>query len=319
MIASLKVSVVIPTYKSTRFIAETLESVFGQLFTDYEVIVVNDGTPDTEAFERAIAPYADRIRYVKQANRGASAARNAGLHIARGEFVAFLDADDLWLPNYLHQQLRFLHEHDCDLVCANAMIFGDSRHAGRTFMDAYMIAAPESGEITFLDLLSAERCLITSGVLVRRALVVEAGLFDEALRNAQDYDLWLRISRQTTRLAFHREVLLRHRIRGDSLSGDAINMNLRDLRVFDKIEDTYAFSSDERGAVSSVIRSRRASLEFENGKLYLLKDEYRVARDSFRNATAHGGGWKSRAALMLTRVAPRLLHTLYARRLNRER
>src|SRR6266702_399564 len=104
------VSVIIPAYNVARYIGETLESVLAQTFTDYEVIVVNDGSPDTEEFERAIEPYLSRIRYLKQENRGASVARNTGLQAAGGEFIAFLDADDLWLPNYLEAQMKFIRE-----------------------------------------------------------------------------------------------------------------------------------------------------------------------------------------------------------------
>jgi glycosyltransferase involved in cell wall biosynthesis len=314
-----KVSVVIPAFNASRFIGETLETVFGQIFTDYEVIVVNDGSPDTEELERVLQPYRERLRYFKQENLGASAARNAGLQAARGEFAAFLDADDLWMPNYLNQQLRYLREHGYDFVCANAMIFGDSTDAGQTYMGALMSGAPPAGEATFLELLGAQRCLITSGVLVRRALVFEVGLFDEALRNAQDYDLWLRLARHKTRLAYHPEVLLSYRVRRDGLSGDDINIHHRDLLVFDKIERSYEFAPEERVEAFAVIRSRRASLEFEIGKLHLLKGDYALARGSFTNASGFGGGWKPRAALLFSRAAPRLLHTLYARRLNRKR
>jgi glycosyltransferase involved in cell wall biosynthesis len=105
-VASSKVSIIIPAYNIAPYIAETLDSVFAQTFTDYEVIVVNDGSPDTEEFERAMQPYLDRVIYLKQENGGASVARNAGLQTARGEFVAFLDGDDLWLPNYLEEQMK---------------------------------------------------------------------------------------------------------------------------------------------------------------------------------------------------------------------
>jgi glycosyltransferase involved in cell wall biosynthesis len=310
------VSVVIPAYNVARYIGETLATVFAQTFADYEVIVVNDGSPDTEEFERALEPYRARILYLKQENRGASAARNAALRAARGEFAAFLDADDLWLPDYLRRQVLFIREHGCDLVCANAMIFGDSTDAGQTYMDALMKGAPPSGEVTLLELLSAERCLITSGVLVRRELVLEAGLFHEDLRNAQDYDLWLRLAGRKARLAFHHEVLLRYRGRSGSLSGSEINVNRRELRVFDKIEKSYAFAPEEREAVLAVIRRRRAALEFEIGKLHLLQGSFADARDSFAKA---GPGWKPLAALWLARGAPRLLQALYARRMSGER
>src|ERR1700730_2251989 len=118
------ISVIIPAYNVASYIDETLGGVFAQTFTDFEVIIVNDGSPDTEEFERAIQPYRESICYLKQENRGASGARNTGLRAARGELIAFLDADDLWSPNYLAEQLRFMREFDCDLACADAMISG---------------------------------------------------------------------------------------------------------------------------------------------------------------------------------------------------
>lgn len=308
------VSVVIPAYNVAPFICETLESVFAQRFTNYEVIVVNDGSPDTEELERAIAPYRERIRYFAQENRGASAARNAGLRAASGEWIAFLDADDLWLPAYLEEQLRFITEHNCDLVCADAMIFGESSDAGQTYMDAVMESAPESGEVTFLDLVSSDRSLMTSGVVARREQILAVGLFDEALRNAQDFDLWLRLARHGARLAYQRQVLLRYRARQGSLSGDAINSHHRELRVFDKIEQSYSLTPAERAAVVPVIRSRRALLEYELGKLHLLPGDFARARESFARASNFGGGWKPKVALYLMRVVPNLMKAIYARR-----
>src|SRR5712664_587865 len=88
------VSVIIPAYKVAPFINETLNSVFVQTFTDYEVIVINDGSPDTEELEGTLDYYRSRILYIRQDNRGAGAARNAGLRTARGRFIAFLDGDD---------------------------------------------------------------------------------------------------------------------------------------------------------------------------------------------------------------------------------
>lgn len=308
------VSIVIPAYNVATYISETLTAVFAQTFTDFEVIAVNDGSPDTEELERAIQPYRERICYLKQENLGASAARNTGLRAARGELIAFLDADDLWSPQYLEQQLKFMREYDCDLACADAMIFGVSADAGQSYMDSLMRTAPPEGRVTFLELVNAERSLITSGVVVRRDLILEVGLFDETLRNAQDFDLWLRLARHGARLAYHRQVLLRYRSRLNSLSGDAINSHRRELRVFDKIEQSYDFTPDERAEVSAVIRNRRALLEYELGKLYLLPGEFVRARESFANANRLRPGWKSRVALLLTQVAPRLLQTLYAGR-----
>jgi glycosyltransferase involved in cell wall biosynthesis len=308
------VSIVIPAYNVAAFIGETLDSVFAQTFTDFEVILVNDGSPDTEEFERAIQPYRECICYLKQENLGASVARNTGLRAARGELVAFLDADDLWSPQYLEQQLKFMREFDCDLACADAMIFGASADAGRSYMDSLMGTAPPQGRVTFLELVNAERSLITSGVVARRDLILEVGLFDEALRSAQDFDLWLRLARHGARLAYHRRVLLSYRSRPNSLSGDAINSHQRELRVFDKIEQSYDFTPAERAEVSTVIRNRRALLKYELGKLYLVPGDFGRARESFANAISSKRSWKPQLALWLTRIAPRLLQTLYARR-----
>ena len=308
------VSIVIPAYNVAPFIGETLESVFAQTFTDFEVIVVNDGSPDTEEFEFAIQSYRKRICYLKQENSGASVARNTGLRAAQGELIAFLDADDLWSPNYLDEQLKFMRRFDCDLVCADAMVFGASADAGRSYMDSLMGTAPPEGRVTFLELVNAERSLITSGVVARRDPILEVGLFDEALRNAQDFDLWLRLARHGARLAYHRQVLLSYRSRPDSLSGDAINSHQRELRVFDKIEQSYDFTPAERAEVAAVIRNRRALLKYELGKLYLVPGDFVRARESFANAVSLKGSWKPQLALWLTRIAPRLFRTLYLRR-----
>jgi glycosyltransferase involved in cell wall biosynthesis len=309
-----QVSIVIPAYDVAPYIKETLATVFAQTFTDFEVIMVNDGSPDTDEFERAIQPYRERIVYLKQENRGASAARNTGLRAARGELIAFLDADDLWSPNYLEEQLKFIREFDCDLACADAMIFGTSADAGRSYMNSLMEAAPPQGRVTFLELVNADRSLITSGVVVRRDLVLEVGLFDERLRNAQDLDLWLRLARHGARLAYQRKVLLSYRSRANSLSGDAINSHQRELRVFDKIEQSYDLTAAERLEVKAVIRSRRALLEYELGKLYLVPGDFARARESFAHANSLQRSWKPRLALWLTRIAPGLFRTLYLRR-----
>ena len=310
-----KVSIIIPAYNVAPYIGETLDSVFAQMFADYEVIVINDGSPDTEELDRVLDLFIKRINYIKQENRGASAARNTGLRAARGEFVAFLDADDLWLPSYLDEQIKFIHERNCDLVCADAEVFSDSSSEEETYMESLVQDTPAAGDVTFIGLLSAEQNLITSGVVVRRELVLEVGLFDEALRNAQDFDLWLRLARHSTRMAYQRRALLRYRSRNNSLSGDEVNVHRRELRVLEKVEREYDFSPTERAEVDSVIARRRSILEFELGKLYLAQGEFSQARESFGKANRLRRSLRTRMAVWSARVAPRLMQTLYLRRL----
>src|SRR5277367_2362464 len=123
-----QVSVVIPAYNAAAYNAGTLDSVFAQTFADFEVVLVNDGSPDTDALEQELKPYLTRIRYFKQANRGPSAARNLGIREAKGMYVAFLDADDFWLPQHLSSQIsRLGGNKNLGLVYSDALhLRGDS-------------------------------------------------------------------------------------------------------------------------------------------------------------------------------------------------
>jgi len=307
---SPKVSVIIPAYNAAAFVGETLGSVFAQTFTDYEVIVINDGSPDTEAFERAIAPYRERINYIKQENRGASAARNAGLNAARGELVAFLDADDTWLTNYLQEQIDFMHEHQPDLICGDAIVFSDSRTDDQSYMDVLMNGADHFGEVTFEGLISGSQSLITSAVVARRQKVIEAGSFDENLRNAQDFDLWIRMALRGARMGYQRKVLARYRYREGSLSGDAVNRVNRELRVYRKILAQYDLTASQRTQVERAIRRLDRELNLVLGKEHLNRSEFDQALECFRKARRAQPSWKLRVTCALLSVAPNVLTTL---------
>jgi glycosyltransferase involved in cell wall biosynthesis len=310
LVSSPSVSIIIPAYNVARYIGETLNAVFAQTFKDYEVIVVNDGSPDTEDLESAIEPYMERIVYLKQENRGAAAARNQALCASHGHYVAFLDADDLWLPDYLEEQLKFIESHHCDLVYADALLFGDPVFEGRTFMET----TPSNGEVSFQSLVNGQCNVITSGVVARRQLVLDVGSFDEQLRNAHDFDLWIRLVRGGARLAYQRKVLLHYRFHEGSLSGDELNRINRELRVLNKIESAYDLTTSERAATSQAKEKLKASLELETGKQRLARGEFAGALAAFRKANSFYRSWKLRAAISLLRISPRLLQSVYLRR-----
>jgi glycosyltransferase involved in cell wall biosynthesis len=285
--------------------------VFAQTFSDFEVVVVDDGSPDGEELERVLEPYLERVRYVRQENRGAGAARHHGIREAHGEFIAFLDSDDLWKPEYLEEQVRFLREGGYDLAYADALLFGDSPIAGKT----YMQTAPSIGPVTFLSLVRNQCNIITSGVVARRPVLIEVGLFNESLRNGQDFELWTRLARHGARLGYQRKVLLRYRCREGSLSGDMMNRLTRETLVYRYIADNYDLTAAERAEVSRAMELQRGAVELATGKLNLLDGQFDEARSSFERAHDVLGGWKLRAAVLMLRVAPRLLRRLALSRL----
>jgi glycosyltransferase involved in cell wall biosynthesis len=159
-----KISVVIPAYNAAEFIGAAIDSVLAQKYTEYEIIVVNDGSPDTDRFERAIRTRREEIIYIKQANAGAGVARNTAIEHARGELIAFLDGDDVWLPDFLVSQFVFMQSGGYDMVYCDAYLFGLNSAYRRTFMET----APSEGEANFESILDMQCSVITSGTMAER-------------------------------------------------------------------------------------------------------------------------------------------------------
>lgn len=302
------VSIIIPAYKVAPFIRETLDSVFAQSFTDFEVIVINDGSPDTAELEQALERYLNDITYLKQINQGAGAARNAGLRVARGRFVAFLDGDDIWLPNFLSEQLELIQSgRGYDLVYADAVNFGLQTIAGRTSMQTN----PSEGEVSFESLLTARCNVITSAVVARREPILAVGLFDENFPNSQDFDLWLRLAKHGARFNYQRKVLVRRRIYAGSLASDSEKSYEGEVRVLEKARLRDDLTPSERSALESTAKLRRASIDLIKAKRSLLNGDFTSASTSFQLANEQLGSWKLRLVLIWLRLAPGLLQRCY--------
>lgn len=301
------VSVIVPAYNVAEFIKDAVESALAQTYTAYEVIVVNDGSPDTPELERVLEPYMTRIRYIKQGNKGLSGARNAAIHASSGSLLALLDADDMWLPDYLEVQVaRMLADPTIDVLYPNAIIFGDALEAGREFMEV----CPSRGEVTFESLLKQE-CNVMICSIMRRAAVVRAGLFDESLRSVEDFDLWLRIIKGGGRIAYHREVLARYRRRRGSLSSDPIWMCEHILKVLDKTKETMTLTGGERATLEKEYERFRATLRFHEGKRAFFEGDTERAIEGLTEANQFFRDRKISMTLRLLRRAPRLLLRAY--------
>jgi glycosyltransferase involved in cell wall biosynthesis len=299
-----KVSVIMPSYNTAGLIGEALDSVFTQTYQDFEVIIVNDGSPDTPELERVLEPYRERVVYLKQENRRACGARNNGISHAKGEYLAFLDSDDSWTPGYLQSQIEQLEaDSSLDMVYCDCMIYGDAPEAGKTFMQG----CPSTGPVTFESVL-AEQCQIPiSGTVVRRQAVVNAGLFDERLAMCDDYEMWLRLAFRGARITYHSQVLSRIRIgRPSSLSSSKSRMVAAFVTILLNVKAEWKLSGKQQALLAEKLREEEALLALELGKELLRKGEFGEARIQLEKANSHLGRGKLRLTLFGLRVAPSL-------------
>lgn len=179
---SARVSAVIPCYNYGRFVCDAVDSALAQTYANMEVIVVDDGSMD-DSRER-LAKYGDRIRYIYQENRGLSAARNTGIREAEGDWIALLDADDLWHPEKTEVQLAAARDAGAPVLLGSAPVESMPERLTKSCLTRNL------GINDFL--LSVP--FPPSGVVVRRRVFDDVGMFDESLRSVEDRDMWLRIT-----------------------------------------------------------------------------------------------------------------------------
>ena len=180
------VSVVIPTYNRCEWLSRAIDSVLGQTYTRFELIVVDDGSTDETS--DLLKAYGRNIRVIRQENTGVSGARNAGIRTARGELIALLDSDDSWLPEKLEHQVNFFRSSADAMICQTEEIW--IRSGKRV--------NPKKRHRKFSGMIFEKTlplCLVSpSAVMMRASLFREVGLFDEDLPACEDYDLWLRVT-----------------------------------------------------------------------------------------------------------------------------
>lgn len=271
------VSIVVPAYRVTDYIAETLDSIYRQTFTSYEVIVVNDGCPDTEALEKVLANYKGRFVYIKKPNGGVSSARNAGLEVARAPLVTQLDSDDAWEPKYLEETVGILN---CDpgitAVITDGVYFGNSELEGKKLSDCGMNAEP----FTF-ERLADNSCTLSYNYVARAEAVRRAGGYDNSVRSCEDYDLHLRLLKGGGRIVLDPSALFRYRRRAGSQSASTVWMRQWAIRVADKIARREDLTDSERAAVLRGRRKFEAELALAEGREALVKGNIPEARRQF--------------------------------------
>jgi glycosyltransferase involved in cell wall biosynthesis len=222
------VSAIICTFNHRDYVLEALQSVFDQTFANYEVIVVNDGSPDDTGELLRPLVQEGRIRYFEQQNRGQAAARNYGIAQARGEFVAFLDDDDAWPPDKLEWQIETLRQEQ-DAI----LVYGSCAFLGAGIESRWPVGDAPSGYV-FEHFATGSAGIGSPGqTLIQRTALAQIGGFDEDIWGVDDWELYLRLAR-LGRFVYRDRVALWYRRHASNASRDFSRMYLNCLKVFNK-------------------------------------------------------------------------------------
>ncbi|MGH9541796.1 MAG: glycosyltransferase family 2 protein [Terriglobales bacterium] len=272
-----RVSAIVPCYNTAKYLPAALDSVIAQTYGDWEIVLVDDGSTDNTP---AIAAeykkrLGDRLQYVRQENRGLSAARNTAIRSARGEFLAILDADDIWLPERLARGVALM---DADAEVAllhSGVLFMDA--AGQPLFHPRQDRRRLSGRIA-RQIYTREIHLPCPTVLIRASVLRSVGLFDEGMRATEDRDLWFRIASRH-KVGYVDDVLAGYRVSAGSMSSDLDRMR--------SAQRAFARKHYRAGSVSwSEQRRAMAGIHHE------MADAQRARGHGWRAL-----GWRLRAAV----------------------
>jgi glycosyltransferase involved in cell wall biosynthesis len=279
-VSAPRVSAVIPAHNCARFLPQAIDSALAQEGAAVEVVVVDDGS--TDATPDVLASYAGRIVAIRQPNRGPSAARNAGIAASTGELVAFLDADDTWERGKTRAQVAYLEHHPaCALVFCDAYLMDEAGHHLRPLLGARAREVPTG---RCLRELFQGNFVLIPGVMVRRSVLDRTGGFDESLRNAEDYDLWLRIA-EIAEIGLVPEPLAAWRKREGQASRQRDAMLRGEVRVLEK-------ALARSPALRADARRRLARLQDESGWFDLAEGRRGSALRKFLRALRHDPTWE---------------------------
>jgi glycosyltransferase involved in cell wall biosynthesis len=262
------VSVVIPTYNAGHFIARCVESVLAQTYRPLEIIVVNDGSTDHTV--AALAPYRSRIRYFYQENQGQSTARNRAIAESQGELIAFVDADDMWLPEKIARQVKALARSPRASLIHTDLFFLDNATGHKVHR------ADKKAEYVgnCAGRMFMQNKVTISSVLVRKECLARAGMFDGTFRYVDDYEMWLRIAAFFD-FGYVDEPLVIYRIHEDNISRSVLAMRREELAALQKILRRIPFY---RSVVDNrLIRQRLYELAQFVGYLYYAEEKYAAA------------------------------------------
>jgi glycosyltransferase involved in cell wall biosynthesis len=266
-----EVSVVIPAYNSAQFLGEALQSVFEQTFKDYEIIVVDDGS--TDQTRKVVDRYKDRVRYVFQENGGPAKAKNRGIRDCLGEYIAFLDADDVWLPLKLEKQVSMFRQNP-----ELAMVFTENAVFNRSC--TYVTSMGKRKRLMQGDVarnIFLRSGVVTPTVMVRKVVFDKIGLFEEELRVAEDDNMWVRIA-ANFKVALIDEPLVKVRAHPHRATADK-------EKLFESVQTNIQLLSNRyegvKEKIEDVIPQKISQVHFSLGYHHFENQRYKEARKAF--------------------------------------
>jgi glycosyltransferase involved in cell wall biosynthesis len=230
------VSIIIPSYNSIQWVDRAIYSVMRQTYHPIEILVVDDGS--TDGTYEHVKKFFPEVKIIQKPNGGSAAARNFGVNQSKGEFLAFLDADDIWAPNKLEIQMMIFNQFPNCGLCGTESLSFSMDEPEPEFEPAILNVNENNYFLVERKALFKCNILNTSSVVLRRDTFNNAGQFDESLRRIEDYDLWLRISRDWEIIQIHLP-LIGYQITPGSLSRDTLEMGLTFLKVLEKWVAVY--------------------------------------------------------------------------------
>lgn len=293
------ISICIPAYNAERFLPAALESVRAQRFADWELIVTEDGSKDsTEDIVREFARTVPQpVRYDRHAhNLGLPATRNTSIASARGEWIALLDADDVWTTGHLEAAAELMHRCSAELIHSGSVLFDSD--TGREIE----VRAPTPRMVADFpsSLFNGTYTIQPSSVVMRRCLWEDVGGFDPTFRYVEDREMWIRCARSGAQFAYTGANTCLYRKHASAMSRHGVAMALASARVFEKNIDWEAVPSEER-------RTQAADAWVAAGRI-ALRDDPASARGFFSKALHHRalapatfGYWLAAVVLNYTR------------------
>jgi glycosyltransferase involved in cell wall biosynthesis len=241
------VSVIVPTCNRREMLCDAVDSVLAQSYRDFEIVVVDDGSEDGTA-DRLLGRYGAAVRVVAQMRRGVASARNLGVKCSGGNFIAFLDSDDLWQPRKLEIQMGFMRERAERQICQTEEIW----IRNRVRVNPKKKHRKPSGDVFRASL---DLCLVSpSAVLMTRELFERVGGFDESFPVCEDYDLWLRISVDTPVYLIPAPLAIKRGGHEDQLSRSTWGLDRFRVRAIKKLLDAGLRGEKRRWAVETLAR-----------------------------------------------------------------